>query len=63
MIYRMYINISLLVDGDEFCADANQVYQDLKENLVTKYDECVNTELLKRNRCLEAISISQEKVR
>lgn len=61
MIYRLRIEMSLLVNGDENCADVNAVYQDLKECLLTQMDSS-GFQLEKRNRCLEEIRIKQEKL-
>ena len=62
MIYRLRIEMSLLVNGDENCADVNAIYQDLKECLLTQFDTNSGFQLEKRNRCLEEIRIKQEKM-
>ena len=62
MIYRLRIEMSLLVNGDENCADVNAVYQDLKECLLMQFDSNVGFQLEKKNRCLEEISVKQERV-
>ena len=62
MIYRLRIEMSLLVNGDENCADANAVYQDLKECLLTQLDTSSGFQLEKRGRCLEEIKMKQERI-
>ena len=62
MIYRLRIEMSLLVNGDENCADVNAVYQDLKDCLLTQFDSNVGFPLEKKNRGLEEISVKQERV-
>lgn len=62
MIYRLRIEMSLLVNGDENCADVNAVYQDLKECLLTQMDSKSGFQLEKRNRCLEEIKVKQERL-